>query len=249
MTKIHKPLIYAHRGASKDAPENTMAAFELAHQMGADGFELDVQITKDGKLVVLHDDKIDRTSNGTGVIEQLHYDDLKKLDFGSWKDSKFAGEHIPLLDEVCKYAKDNNLLLNIEIKPMMDSSETEQKVIELCRQYDLFDQVVTSSFSHYTMRSIKKRCRNIETAILYQSGLLKAARYAKFTAKADGIHPHKYAVIPECVKNAALHGIKIRPWTVDNVKLFKKLAANKYITGVITNTPDVLRKALDEMNK
>jgi len=246
---MHKPLIYAHRGASKVAPENTMSAFELAYDMKADGLELDVQLTKDGHVVVVHDDTVDRTSNGKGVVEELYYDDLKKLDFGSWKDNQYVGESIPLLKDICKFVKDKNMLLNIEIKPTMKSSEIEEKVIDICKSFDVVDLVVVSSFNHYCLKSIKKQCKEIDTAILYQSGIIKAGRYARHTVKADGIHPHKHAIVAECVRSAVKNGIKIRPWTVDNVNLFKKLAKVKYITGVITNKPDAMINALDEMNK
>lgn len=247
--KIYSPLIYAHRGASNDAPENTMPSFELAYQYGADGLELDVQLTKDGEVVVIHDDEVDRTSNGSGLVEKMYYKDLKKLDFGSWKDEKFKGVQIPKLIDVCQLVKDKNMLLNIEIKPTLRSSEIEQKVIEICKSYDIVKQVVISSFNHYCLRNIKKQFSELETAILYQSGMIKAARYAKYTVKADGIHPHKYAIVAEAVKSAALNGIKIRPWTVDSPEIFRRLARVKYITGVITNRPDVMRKTLNEITK
>ena len=247
--KIYTPKIYAHRGASNAAPENTMAAFELAKDMGADGIELDVVLTKDSEIVVIHDDSIDRTSNGKGVVEDMYYSDLKKLDFGSWKNEQFKGEPIPLLNDVCKLVKDSNILLNIEIKPTVKSDEIEDKIISMIKSYDIVNQIIISSFNHYCLRSIKKKFSDVETGILYQSGIIKAARYARHTVKADGIHPHKYAVLKETVKCAAMNNMKIRPWTVDSPDLFKKMAKVKYISGVITNKPDVMLKALDEINQ
>lgn len=244
---INRPKIYAHRGASHDAPENTMTAFELANEMGADGFELDVVLTKDSQVVVIHDDAVDRTSDGSGMVEEMYYSDLKKLDFGSWKAPEFKGESIPLLNDVCKLVKDKNLLLNIEIKPTRKSAEIEEKVISMCKSFDIVENVVVSSFNHYCLRSIKKQCKELETAILYQSGIIKASRYARHVVKADGIHPHKHALTKECIKNAALNKIKIRPWTVDEVDLAKKMAEIKYINGLITNRPDVIKKALNEI--
>ncbi|MEX1377383.1 MAG: glycerophosphodiester phosphodiesterase [Eubacteriales bacterium] len=250
MTKrIYNTLIYAHRGASYAAPENTMAAFELAYQMKADGLELDVQLTADGHVVVIHDDEVDRTSNGTGIVERLNYSDIKAMDFGSWKSNEFKGEKIPDLVDVCKLIKDKNMLLNIEIKPTVRSSEIEAKVIDICKSFDIVEQVVISSFDHYCLRRIKKQFKQIETAILYQSGIINAGAYAKRTVKADGIHPHQYAIVAECVKSAVKNGMKIRPWTVDDVEIFKRIAKVKYITGVITNKPDVMRNTLDNMNK
>lgn len=246
---IIKTQIFAHRGASDKAPENTMAAFERARDVKAHGLELDVQMTKDGKLVVIHDESIDRTSNAKGLVENYTYDELRKFDFGSWKDKTFANESIPLLTDVINIIKDNNMLLNIEIKPALKSDEIEDKVIEICKSTDIIDQVIVSSFNHYCLHSIKKKCKAIETGILYQSGLMNVGAYAKHQVHADGIHPHKYAIVQECIKSAVKHGLKIRPWTIDNEKLFKKLAKVKYITSVITNRPEAIRKVLDDLNK
>lgn len=247
--KLYSPLIYAHRGASKIAPENTLPSFELAADMKADGIELDIQITKDGHLVVIHDDKIDRTSNGTGLVCEHNLCDLKKLDFGSWKSAEYAKETIPLLSDVIKLAKKRDLLLDIEIKPSLRSIEVEEKVITICKSLDIVDRVVVSSFNHYCLRNIKKECKAIETAILYQSGIINAGAYARRTVKANGIHPHKYAIVAECIKSAVKNGMKIRPWMIESEDIFIKLAQIKYITAVVTNKPDVMRKILDENSK
>src|SRR5690625_6609337 len=119
-----KPLIIAHRGASGNAPENTLAAFQLAVEEGADGIELDVHLSKDGELVVIHDDTLDRTTNGTGRVQDKDLDELKTYDAGSWFDSKFASERIPLLQEVIDILPDD-VFLNVEIKnsPTVRSEE------------------------------------------------------------------------------------------------------------------------------
>lgn len=240
-------LIYAHRGASDVAPENTMAAFKMAKEVVADGIELDVHLTQDGQVVVAHDDTIDRTSNGKGHIGNFTLEELREFDFGSWKDKSFAGERIPLLNDVVKFIKENDMLLNIEIKPLLEFDEIVEKVVAICEAYDVVDRVVISSFDHYCLLKVKKVNKKMETAILYQSGIVDVGKYATKHVKADGIHPHKYAMIKQTVVSAVKHGLKIRPWTVDDVDLFKKFAGIKYITGVVTNCPEKMRKALDEV--
>jgi hypothetical protein len=111
-----KPLIIAHRGASAYAPENTLAAFKKAIDLGADGIELDVHLSKDGEVVVIHDRTIDRTSNGKGQVAEMSLKELKALDFGSWFSDEYQKESIPLLREVLELLKDWNGLLNIELK-------------------------------------------------------------------------------------------------------------------------------------
>ena len=111
-----KPLIYAHRGASKYSPENTFASYIKAVKMGADGIEIDVHKSKDGYLIVCHDETVDRTTNGSGYIKNMNMVDLKSLDAGSWFDTAYVGEKIPLLDEVLEFVKMENLFLNIEIR-------------------------------------------------------------------------------------------------------------------------------------
>src|SRR5690554_2404438 len=113
---MKKPVIYAHRGASAYAPENTGAAFRKALDMKADGIELDVHLSKDGHVVVIHDEKVDRTSNGKGLIRDLKLDELKSLDFGAWFSSEFAGEPIMTLDEVLSLLDGWDGILNIELK-------------------------------------------------------------------------------------------------------------------------------------
>ncbi len=112
----NKPLITAHRGYAAVAPENTMSAFEAALNAGADACEFDVHMTLDSTLVIFHDDTIDRTTNGTGVLRELTYEYLSTLDAGSWKDPKFAGEKIPTLHQTLTYFKENNMVAVLEIK-------------------------------------------------------------------------------------------------------------------------------------
>src|SRR5690554_7959632 len=129
--------VLAHRGYSGKAPENTMAAFELAVKSGADGLELDVHITKDGEVVVIHDDTVDRTTDGTGRVEDYTYEELLKFDAGSWFGEEFKGERLPTLADVCEIVKGTDLIFNVELKAGVNFQALTEKVSDLINKYDL----------------------------------------------------------------------------------------------------------------
>lgn len=234
-----KSKVLAHRGASAYAPENTMPAFELAHSMGADGIELDVHLTKDGKVVVIHDDTINRTSGSNGLVSEFTYEELLTFDFSNGKEG-FSNVKIPLLEEVYEFTSKNNMFVNVEVK---DSTFTNKFVIidellQLEKKYEMSENVAYSSFNHYILRDMKNISEKIPTGILYHCGLVNVWDYA-ISIKANAIHPFfgclkDKAIIPECAKC----NIVVRPWTVDNedemASLFKA-----GIESLITNKPDV----------
>lgn len=151
------PKVIAHRGASAYAPENTMTAFEKAIELGAQGLELDVQLSSDGKLVVIHDEKLDRTSNAKGWVKDKTLDELKSLDFGSWFSKAFAGEKIPLLDEVMELISAWDGILNIEIKSgVVIYPDIEQKVAAAISKFNMHDRIIVSSFNHYSLVNLRK---------------------------------------------------------------------------------------------
>lgn len=152
--------VWAHRGASGYAPENTMDAFRKAIEMKADGIELDVHLTKDGEVVVIHDEVLDRVSDGTGRVQDFTYNELKKFNFNKLH-PEYKEEEIPTLEEVYQLIKPTDLTINVEMKtgntfyPGM-----EDKVLELTKKYDMMDRIIVSSFNHYTIRSMKENARN-----------------------------------------------------------------------------------------
>src|SRR5690606_20002442 len=151
------PLIIAHRGASDQAPETTMAAFRRALDIGADGIELDVHMSADGRLVVIHDETVDRTSNGKGLVKDKTLAELKELDFGSWFSEGFRGEKIPELEDVLELLSDRDVLLNIEIKngPVFYPG-IETAVADALQKYGMTDRTIISSFNHYTLVEIRR---------------------------------------------------------------------------------------------
>ena len=149
-------LIFGHRGASADAPMNTLAAFELARQDGADGIELDVHASRDGNLVVIHDDTVDATTDGSGFVHQKTLAELKALDAGSAFGAAFQGERIPTLDEVfAEFGAD--LLINVEIKATLRRAPyIDRMIADQVRKHGLRDRVILSSFDPTTLRRAKE---------------------------------------------------------------------------------------------
>lgn len=161
-----KPIVIAHRGASFAAPENTMAAFEAAKEIGADGFETDVQLTKDGKMVIHHNYTIDANSDGSGKVSDMTLEELKKFDFGFWKGKEFAGERILTLKECLKEAEKFSVV-NVELKAPMDRSiPYVRQVAKEIKDAGLVDKIIVSAFDHTLLRDIKKILPQIRVGAL-----------------------------------------------------------------------------------
>lgn len=244
---MKRPLIIAHRGASAYAPENTMASFVKAMEMKSDGIEIDVHMTKDNVLVVCHDEKVDRTTDGEGFIKDFNLSELKKLDAGSWFGEEFKGQRIPELSEVLELIKDTDILLNIEIKnaPII-YPDIEKKTINMITEYGMEDRVIISSFNHYSLIEVKKINPRIKTGILYMAGLVEPWIYAK-RLSADALHPLFYNLFaPDFVKECFENGIMLNPFTVDDERYIEALVSLK-INGIITNCPDIAVKIRDNI--
>lgn len=230
--------IWAHRGASAYAPENTMEAFILAHKMGADGIELDIHLSKDGQLVVAHDETVDRCSNGKGYIIDKTLRELLELDFSNGKDS-YSNTRIPTLEQVLELIKSSGLYLNIEIKNGIVIYEgIEEKTLKLVSDMGLEDKVIYSSFNHYSLSIIKKLNPKALIGLLYSEAMVDPYVYAKHLG-AEAIHPYyKTLMIPGTIENCKKHGIKIHTWTVDERDHIIWLLKGK-VDAVITNRPDL----------
>ena len=215
--------IFAHRGSAGTHPENTMVSFRAAERAGADGIELDVQLSRDGELVVIHDEKLDRTTNGNGYVKDLTLKELKGLDASVHFKGKAGPEKIPALHEVLDMFTRNNMLLNIELKNGVFMYEgMEEKVIELVHAYDLQDRVILSSFNHYSLVRVFQLAPHIETAPLYRDGLYMPWVYAKAIG-ARAIHPNKLAAPDPIIVEAMKNGIQVRPYTVNSEKQMLRL--------------------------
>ncbi|AZU63261.1 glycerophosphodiester phosphodiesterase [Neobacillus mesonae] len=225
--------IFAHRGYSALFAENTMSAFLEAEKAGADGLELDVQLTRDGEIVVIHDEKVDRTTNGHGFVKDFSYKEISRLNANKKGIKK---EPIPSLIEVFEWLKTNQLICNIEMKNGLFPYEgMEKKVIDLIRKYELSNRIIISSFNHYSIVNSYRLAPEIETAPLFLEAIYMPWIYSQ-SIRAKGIHP-KHSSIPDHIISTTLdNGIAVRPYTVNREVDLKRLFRLK-CTAVITDNP------------
>lgn len=240
---MNRPIVYAHRGASGVCPENTMSAFRRAVELGATGIETDVQMSRDGALVICHDEKLDRTTSGKGLLASRTLDELKSLDAGSWFGSSFAGEKIPVLEELLALVAETGIRLNVEIKSgVVLYPGIEAALVESVRRYNLSGQVIFSSFNHYSLVECKKVAPEIPTGILYIEGLVDPWVYAKYVG-VNALHPLFHGVRPELVAGAHQAGLLVNTWTVDEPKQIAGMLQCG-VDGIITNYPDRVLEVL-----
>lgn len=232
-----KTVIYAHRGASGSAPENTMAAFKKAFSLGSHGIECDVQMTKDGKLVICHDELVDRTTDGKGLIKDKTYEQIMALDAGSWFDSKYKGERMPLLEELLEFVKESGMYFNLELKTgIVQYNGIEEKVVDMVKSYGLLDKTIFSSFNHYSIYEIKCKCPEAFTGALYMEGLYKPWKYLE-SIKCDCAHIFYMAAQPTITEGLLQNGYTINTFTVDDLDTAKMLVKSG-VEGIITNHPE-----------
>ncbi|WP_338750005.1 glycerophosphodiester phosphodiesterase [Bacillus sp. FJAT-52991] len=239
-------LIFAHRGYSAVAPENTMLAFQAAKEAGADGIELDVQMTKDGCVVVIHDERLDRTTNGKGYVKDWSWSEMKYLQASYKYTNTQSPPTIPLLTDVFNWMRTNNLLCNIELKNNeFLYTGMEEKVLQFIRQYQYEDRVMISSFNHYSLAHFHRLAPDIKTAILYSSHLYMPWKYAAAIG-ASAIHPNVRTVNSSIIKTSIEAGIDIRPYTVNKEKQMEWLM-KQGCSAIFTDDPKkaiVIRKVV-----
>jgi glycerophosphoryl diester phosphodiesterase len=237
-------IIWAHRGASNDSPENTMASFNAAMEQQCDGIELDVRLTKDGIPVVIHDATVNRTSNQKGYIHEFTLKELREYDFGSWFSNDFKYERIPTLQEVLELLQNKDVMLNIELKngPVIPDG-LEKNVLELIDQYEMNDRVIISSFDHISLMRVRDLDSKIKIGVILHLNLINLFEYIKHSGvNPYSIHPNFYYVTDEMVKEAHVNGIKVFPYTINDVSTLKKYQRIG-IDGVITNNPQELKES------
>lgn len=233
-----KTKIYGHRGASGYAPENTLEAFQLAMEMGAEGIELDIHLTRDKQIIVTHDERIDRVSDGSGLISMLSLKDIKKHLFNR-PHPEYTEARAPLLEEVLELVKPGKMSINIELKNSYNPYEgMESRCLELVAKMGMEDRVVYSSFNHHSMTYLKSLNPEAICGLLYDCSLLKPADYLKLSG-VNALHPQFYDLLnnkPEYDEVRHQGGL-IHVWTVnDDRDMRKVMEAGADI--LITNFPD-----------
>lgn len=248
-------IIMSHRGANIYAPQNTLPAFRKTFELGFDSFETDVHCTKDGAAVICHDYKIDRISNGTGLISDYTLEELRAFDFGAYFGEAFKKEKIPTLDEVLTIVSEygTNGIINIEIKPPHTGDNSiAQTVIECVRKHNLIDNLMISSFDIEILRQsaeIEPHCRTallypqVETAVhqMFFTPFSTAAKLKLFSVNPLHIYMTKARV-------AAAHraGLRVFPWT-PNTKQDIKHCIEMGVDGIITDYPQLAKEIYQDI--
>lgn len=236
-----RTLVFGHRGAMASAPMNTMAAFQLACEQGADGVELDAQLSKDGHIVIVHDFTVDASTDGCGDVSDLTLTELKRLDAGGWFAEEFAGEGIPTLDEVFAGFADK-LYVNVELKSRFDDNADIAAAVSDCiRRHGLMEQTIVSSFDARLLRKFRQICPQALMAYLHGpevSGLMDEVPH-------EARHPWHDFIDDEYMRWARGAGCLVNAWTVndpDRACVLKKMGVN----GIITDSPADVISALNQ---
>ncbi len=234
--------VTAHRGASKESPENTMSAFIKAKELGADYIELDVGQTKDNYLIIMHDTNLKRTTGLDKKVWELTYEEIRELDAGYFFDSTYEGEKIPTLEEVLIFAKDNNIKLNIELKPTGHENNFERSVVDLILKYNLTEDSVVTSSHYEVLENIKNYNSNIKT------GYVKSLLYgdvSSFTA-ADIFSIEATSITKSLVNQIHAEGKQIYAWTLntkENIEKAIDLRVDNIITDDVTLAKETIYKS------
>lgn len=201
--------VWAHRGASALAPENTLAAFREAEAAGADGVELDVQLSRDGIPVVLHDETLDRTSNGRGPVDEMNLEELQRLDAGSWFSTAFSDEKMPTLEQVLQWGG-SRLRFNVEIK----DSAAARAVLDLSRSYPQAS-IVVSSFDHDLLHRLRCLAPQLPLAFLLEQTDWAAAVDRAAACAAESFNPRCDILSADLVAACHQRNLAVYSWTVD----------------------------------
>ena len=238
-----KVKIWSHRGANEYAPENTMEAFEKAVELGADGVELDVHQTADNEIVVIHDERLDRTSNGRGFVKNYTLNELRKFDYA--RDSKFKGQkhyEIPLLKEVFELLKPTDLSINIEMKTLVfHYPGIEAQILKMADDFGMIDRIWFSSFSRLTIEKIHLMRPEVKVGFLYNEPSVIMPSMAESLGLA-ALHPSfRNLRTPHFLEGCREYGILVNMWTIDTPEQMRA-CYEAGIHAIITNYPDKARE-------
>ena len=230
----------AHRGASGHRPENTLVAFRHAIALGTDMVEVDCQLTRDGAPVILHDETLDRTTDGRGPLGRRTLAEVRALDAGSWFSPEFAGERVPTLEETVETLRDGGVGLNLELKGDDDPGRLELIALGVLASYRFLPQTVFSSFSPRRMRALRERSAEARIAVLLDTGAAWAAGLAlAHELGAEALHPDRSLATARNVAEAHERGLAVRVWAVNRPKEVATLLA-RGVDGIFTDYPERL---------
>jgi glycerophosphoryl diester phosphodiesterase len=234
-------LVIAHRGASGNAPENTLAAFRKAVALGATFIETDLQLSRDAHFVAIHDETVNRTTNGQGAVHGMTLTELRRLDAGSWFGSEFAGERIPTLEEILEFSKKNDVVFYLEIKPG-GSWGGEHALIGSLRESGEIPRVVVISFDATIVLNLRKIEPTLMTGLLYD-GQIETPLDKAVAIGARQLLVRGDLVTPALLAEARKKDLQVVCWTVNHPAHMRMLAAAG-VDGIMSDYPDRLAAAV-----
>lgn len=232
--------VIAHRGGAKLAPENTMPAFKRALDLKVDFFELDVHLSADDSLVLIHDASLNRTTNGSGKVSETTFNELKKLDAGSWFSADFANERVPLLRDALLLAKNSNYPVEVVIELKSSEKRLPSKVVALVRELELEERVIISSFNFNLINTSKQIAPEIRVqlfGIINRDNINKVKQINGEWVGSGG------AILKDIVDFAHSQNIKFNCWTINNDSVMTELIKMN-VDAITTDKPDLLLKVL-----
>ncbi len=228
---------YGHRGFSGCYPENTMLAFKKALEAGCEGIELDVHLTKDDHLVIIHDEKINRTSDQSGLVKDMTYEELCKVDFSYKYAGQFGFQKIPTLREYFELVNDKDIITNIELKTgVYEYPGIEKAVYDMICEFGLQKRVIISSFNHNSVMRMKALDSDLECGFLTETWILDAGSYVS-SHKIEAYHPDFHMLTEKETADLKANHVKINTWTVNEETDILNMI-HKEVDGIISNYPD-----------
>ena len=235
-----------HRGAAAECPENTLASFARAIELGADMIECDLQLTGDGNVVIFHDWTLERTTNGSGIVRELSLDAIRHLDAGSWRDARFAGERVPTLDETLDRVL-SSAQLNLELKcrgPRTDARALAEAAVAAVARHAAFDRIVFSSFDGACLEELRATSAEARIGVLWNDASFPQAFERADRVSAMALHPRAATATPAVVAEAHARGLRVYVWTVNPLDEILRLVGEG-VDGVISDHPGRLAEARD----
>jgi len=243
--ELQKPIILCHRGAKNYAPENTLPAFQTALQLGADGFELDTQLTSDGHVAVYHDPSVDRTTNGHGRLSSLTLAQVRELEAGSFFSEKFRGEKIPTLDEVFE-TTGKRAIINVELKNFSTPFDNlAEKVCELVRRHGMQQNVIFSSFLPWNLKKAARLLPEVPRGLITIKGRwgVWGRSFGFDFGNYDALHPYLGDVTAQQVQRVHKLKRRINVWTVNTEEDIRRMLSWG-VDGIMTDDPLLAAKII-----
>ena len=241
---MRKPWVIAHRGASGHTPENTLAAFERAVQLGAGFIETDLHLTRDAQFVAIHDATLERTTNGRGTVRDFTLAELRRLDAGMWFDREYMGQRIPTLDEVLEFARKNDVIFYLEVK--YDASwGMHHSLIAALQAADYAGRTIVISFDQTTLAALRRVDASVMMGLLADE---PGPDYVKDALElgARQMCPQVSLITPDLVQRAHGADLQVATWTVNDAEAMRRVIAAG-VDGIMTNFPDRLRAVIEDM--